>query len=92
MARENVTHRVVSGPVRESTYKLVIASMEEREEQLLALAICLENELKPTGEDGDKLTAYRLVQIMYGMLETNSMVNFSKELLWGGRVDSTIPA
>ena len=73
---------------RAATYNHVIEGFEERRDQLRALALSLLQHVQPEDpknpEDECNHAAWRLAQIMYDMLSSNSLETASRNMLLEG--------
>lgn len=70
-----------------ATCSFVLDAYETERDQLHALAWALVNELEPKDpknpEDSDRLTAWRLAEVMYDMLSEARLTTFAREMLLG---------
>lgn len=76
-------------PRRLGAYKAVLGMIQEREQQLYALASSLANQLGPTGDwnaDGAEdtvadINAWRLAQVLEDMLSDSVVLKYAKHML-----------
>jgi len=85
MANENVAQSHEKIVKRVSSLKSVIGAVDEREDQLYALASSLLMHLTPEDEtnppDNHPLTAWRLAQVLEDMLSSTGHRNYVRESL-----------
>lgn len=85
MANENVAQSPAKILKYVSQLESVIDAIEEREEQLYALASSLLGQLSPMDEknipDDYPLTAWRLAQVLDGMLSSTNHRNYVRDSL-----------
>lgn len=84
-----MTHKALNqSPSRAALYNHVIDGIEEHLDQLHALAFALLQRVEPEDpknpEEECNLTAWRLAQIMYDMLSSNSVPTSSRAMLLDG--------
>ena len=67
---------------------LVIDAFEGERERLFAIAGALLTQLEPEDQknpkDDDKLSAWRLTEVMYNLLSSTAITDFARQMLVGG--------